>query len=67
MNNFLIAKSIGATDKVFESKYNYLIELLSKALIGVSVTIPIPPIAPLTVAGSATFLNGILVDYTEPS
>lgn len=64
------AQMNGAIDKKFEQKYNYLILLLSKVVAlksSVSVTIPIPPIAPLTVAGSATFTNGILTSYTEPS
>jgi hypothetical protein len=34
---------------------------------GISATIPIAPVAPLTVAGSATFTNGILTAYTAPS
>lgn len=37
------------------------------AVAGIDATIPIPPIAPLTVAGSATFVKGILTAYTPPS
>ena len=34
---------------------------------GITATIPIPPIAPLTVAGSATYVDGVLMKYLPPS
>lgn len=37
------------------------------ATAGIDATIPIAPVLPLTVAGSATFTKGILTDYTAPS
>jgi hypothetical protein len=37
------------------------------AAAGIDATIPIPPILPQTVAGSATFTKGILTAYTAPS
>lgn len=34
---------------------------------GIDATISIAPVAPATVAGSATFIKGILTAYTPPS
>lgn len=49
-------------------KHNKLVEHLNKELSSTAtITIAIPPIAPFTVAGSITFVNGILTEYVEPS
>ena len=61
-NDFLVASGSGTFVK------KTLAEVL--AILGissVSATIPIAPVAPATIAGSATFVNGILTAYTAPS
>ena len=49
--NFTIANMIGAIDKKFEQKYNYLISLLSKKI---SEMETIPPFTDLTLEGTWT-------------
>jgi hypothetical protein len=41
--------------------------VVSGATAGIDATIPIAPVLPNTVAGSATFTKGILTGYTAPS
>lgn len=56
---------LGDSSHIFKNAYinNYFVGSTA----GIDATIPIAPVSPATVAGSATFTKGILTSYTAPS